>query len=39
MGARLGLDAIPAAWRARCENAPYLRDLAHRMALAVETER
>lgn len=35
MGARLGLDAIPAGWRARCENAGYLRDLASRMAKAV----
>lgn len=34
MGARLGLDAIPAAWRERCENAAGLRQLAARMALA-----
>jgi ADP-ribosylglycohydrolase len=34
MGARLGLDAIPADWRARCEKAGYLRDLAARMASA-----
>lgn len=36
MGARLGLDAIPAAWRERCEHADYLRDLARRMGLALE---
>jgi ADP-ribosylglycohydrolase len=35
MGARLGLEAIPADWRARCENASYLRDLAARMEQAV----
>jgi ADP-ribosylglycohydrolase len=34
-GARLGLDAVPAAWRARCENHDYLRDLAGRMERAV----
>lgn len=34
LGARLGLDAIPAAWRASCENAPYLRDLAARLDAA-----
>ncbi|MEP7292695.1 MAG: ADP-ribosylglycohydrolase family protein [Chloroflexota bacterium] len=33
-GARLGLDAIPLAWRARCENRDYLLDLAARMAQA-----
>ncbi|MEB2364947.1 MAG: ADP-ribosylglycohydrolase family protein [Chloroflexota bacterium] len=30
--ARLGLDAIPSEWRARIEDADYLRDLAARMA-------
>lgn len=34
MGARLGLGAIPAAWRARCEHESYLRDLAGRLAAA-----
>lgn len=34
MGARLGLDAIPADWRSRCENADYLLTLADRMAVA-----
>lgn len=34
MGARLGLDAIPAEWRERCENASYLTDLAERMTAA-----
>ena len=34
MGARLGLDAIPAGWRARCENAAYLDDLAARRGAA-----
>lgn len=34
MGARLGVEAIPAAWRKRCENATYLSDLAARMAQA-----
>jgi ADP-ribosylglycohydrolase len=34
MGARLGLDAIPADWRARCENAAYLDDLALRLDAA-----
>jgi ADP-ribosylglycohydrolase len=34
MGARLGLEAIPTEWRARCENAGYLDDLAARMAAA-----
>jgi ADP-ribosylglycohydrolase len=34
MGARLGLDAIPADWQARCEKAAYLRELAARMAAA-----
>lgn len=34
MGARLGLEAIPAAWRARCENADYLASLGVRMAKA-----
>ena len=32
MGARLGLDAVPADWRARCENASYIENLAERMA-------
>lgn len=32
--ARLGLDAIPADWRARCEHADDLRDLAARLASA-----
>jgi ADP-ribosylglycohydrolase len=34
MGARLGLDAIPGDWRARCEKHDYLTDLAARMAQA-----
>jgi ADP-ribosylglycohydrolase len=34
MGARLGLDAIPAAWRERCEKAEALNNLAARMAAA-----
>lgn len=34
MGARLGLEAIPAAWRERCEKREYLRDIAARMAAA-----
>ena len=34
LGARLGLDAIPAEWRARCENAAYLQELAERMTAA-----
>lgn len=34
MGARLGLDAIPADWRERCEKRDYLIDLANRMAEA-----
>lgn len=34
--ARLGLDAIPAGWRARCENREYLLDLAERMFVARE---
>lgn len=34
MGARLGLDAIPADWRARCENAAALDDLAARLDAA-----
>ncbi len=32
--ARLGLDAISADWRDRCEDADYLRDLALRMTAA-----
>lgn len=32
--ARLGLDAIPSDWRARCEDADYLVDLAERMTRA-----
>jgi ADP-ribosylglycohydrolase len=36
MGARLGLDAIPADWRARCENRDGLSALAVRMAAARE---
>lgn len=36
-GARLGLDAIPAAWRERCENRDYLCDLAARMEQARRT--
>lgn len=35
MGARLGLDAMPADWRGRCANAAYLHDLAGRMDSAV----
>lgn len=31
-GARLGLNAIPAEWRRRCEDADALRDLAVRLA-------
>ncbi len=38
MGARLGPEAIPAAWRARCENAAYLHDFACRIDQAI-TER
>ncbi|MBC7812312.1 MAG: ADP-ribosylglycohydrolase family protein [Burkholderiales bacterium] len=34
MGARLGLDAIPSAWRERCENAEYVVELGARMAKA-----
>jgi ADP-ribosylglycohydrolase len=34
MGARLGLEAIPAEWRRRCEKREYLSDLATRMAQA-----
>lgn len=34
MGARLGLDAIPADWRSRCENAAGISDLARRLAVA-----
>ncbi|MCA0452838.1 MAG: ADP-ribosylglycohydrolase family protein [Chloroflexi bacterium] len=34
MGARLGLEAIPADWRDRCENAEMFTDLAHRLATA-----
>jgi ADP-ribosylglycohydrolase len=36
MGARLGLDAIPADWRARCENRDDLKALAARLAAARE---
>ncbi len=32
MGARLGLNAIPSAWRSRCENKSYLTALAQRLA-------
>lgn len=32
--ARLGINAIPASWHARCENRDYLEDLAARMAAA-----
>ncbi|MDZ4763903.1 MAG: ADP-ribosylglycohydrolase family protein [Chloroflexota bacterium] len=39
LGARLGLETIPADWRARCEKADYLRDLAGRMASAVAGQR
>lgn len=35
-GARLGIDAIPEAWRRRCEKREYLDDLARRMAVARE---
>lgn len=34
LGARLGLDAIPPAWRARCENATAIKDVADRIATA-----
>lgn len=34
LGARLGLDAIPSDWRARCENAEYIKDVAARMTAA-----
>jgi len=34
--ARLGVDAIPADWRARCENRDMLLDLAERMFVARE---
>ncbi|MGQ9909293.1 MAG: ADP-ribosylglycohydrolase family protein [Candidatus Flexifilum sp.] len=34
MGARLGLDAIPSDWRARCEHADRLQRLAQQMATA-----
>ncbi len=34
LGARLGLEAIPEAWRARCENHRYLADLGARLAAA-----
>jgi ADP-ribosylglycohydrolase len=37
MGARLGIDAIPQAWRNRCEHHDYLLDLATRMAQAKRT--
>ena len=36
--ARLGLEAIPPAWRERCENRDYLRDLALRMARAIHAK-
>ncbi len=36
MGARLGLAAIPADWRARCEQRDYLAELGARMARARE---
>jgi ADP-ribosylglycohydrolase len=36
MGARLGLEAIPAGWRARCERRDYLAELGTRMAQARE---
>jgi ADP-ribosylglycohydrolase len=36
--ARLGLEAIPASWRERCENRDYLTDLAMRMARAVDSQ-
>jgi ADP-ribosylglycohydrolase len=38
MGARLGLEAIPTAWRARCENAAYLDNLAGRLAARGDLE-
>ncbi len=34
MGARLGIEAIPADWRARCKNRAYLDDLALRLEAA-----
>lgn len=34
--AHLGLDAVPADWRARCENRNYVLDLAERMFAARE---
>jgi len=34
MGARLGLNAIPADWRSRCENASAISDLARRLTAA-----
>jgi ADP-ribosylglycohydrolase len=34
MGARLGLEAIPAEWRTRCERRDYLAELGARMAQA-----
>lgn len=34
IGARLGLDSIPAGWLTRCENADRLADLGHRMTMA-----
>ena len=37
MGARMGLDAIPAGWRARCEKREYLTELGARMARARES--
>jgi ADP-ribosylglycohydrolase len=42
MGARLGLDAIPAAWRKRCEHGSELLDLGARLATkreAMEADR
>ena len=37
-GARLGLEAIPLAWRERCENREYLHDLAKRMARTIDQQ-
>ncbi len=34
MGAKLGLQAIPLDWRARCENASGISNLAHRLTSA-----
>jgi ADP-ribosylglycohydrolase len=38
MGARLGLDAIPADWHSRCENASGISDLAQRLTVARSLE-